>query len=135
METNKTRKWFLRFNEEGTLIGYAFAVGPHEVADAGENWIACDEETVERVKRGERFAPGLDGALNRVDPPREERIKAAKARRNSLIAATDWTQTDDAKENMSEEKSAAWKAYRQALRDVPQQAGFPDVISWPVAPL
>ena len=28
----------------------------------------------------------------------------------------------------------ALKAYRQALRDVPQQAGFPDNIEWPVLP-
>ncbi|WP_373454335.1 phage tail assembly chaperone [Cereibacter changlensis] len=28
----------------------------------------------------------------------------------------------------------AWAAWRQALRDVPQQAGFADVIDWAVAP-
>lgn len=27
-----------------------------------------------------------------------------------------------------------WRVYRQALRDVPQQVGFPMVIDWPVAP-
>ena len=26
---------------------------------------------------------------------------------------------------------AAWATYRQALLDVPQQAGFPDAITWP----
>jgi hypothetical protein len=29
---------------------------------------------------------------------------------------------------------AAWAAYRQALLDVPQQAGFPDNVTWPVKP-
>ena len=28
----------------------------------------------------------------------------------------------------------AWAAYRQALLDVPQQAGFPNTVTWPVAP-
>ena len=28
----------------------------------------------------------------------------------------------------------AWKDCRQALRDVPQQAGFPTVIDWPSKP-
>ena len=27
-----------------------------------------------------------------------------------------------------------WRTYRQALRDVPSQAGFPDNITWPVKP-
>lgn len=27
-----------------------------------------------------------------------------------------------------------WKAYRQALRDIPQQAGFPDDVVWPEKP-
>ena len=27
-----------------------------------------------------------------------------------------------------------WAAYRQALLDVPQQAGFPNTVTWPVAP-
>lgn len=28
----------------------------------------------------------------------------------------------------------AWKAYRQALRDVPEQAGFPEAVTWPEKP-
>lgn len=27
-----------------------------------------------------------------------------------------------------------WKTYRQALRDVPAQAGFPTDVTWPVKP-
>jgi hypothetical protein len=29
---------------------------------------------------------------------------------------------------------AAWAAYRQALLDVPEQVGFPDNVTWPLAP-
>jgi hypothetical protein len=36
--------------------------------------------------------------------------------------------------SMTSEQQAAWTTYRQALLDVPQQAGFPDNINWPVAP-
>jgi len=28
----------------------------------------------------------------------------------------------------------AWKTYRQALRDVPTQSGFPTDVTWPVEP-
>ena len=30
--------------------------------------------------------------------------------------------------------SAAWATYRQGLRDVPEQAGFPEDINWPTTP-
>jgi hypothetical protein len=44
-----------------------------------------------------------------------------------MIGPVDAPQAFSAKVN-------AWKAYRQALRDVPQQAGFPMVIDWPALP-
>jgi hypothetical protein len=53
----------------------------------------------------------------------------ARALRDSLLAATDWTQVSDATVDQ-----AAWATYRQALRDVPEQAGFPDNVTWPVKP-
>ena len=52
----------------------------------------------------------------------------ARALRDSLLAATDWTANSDV--TMSD----AMREYRQALRDVPAQAGFPDNVTWPVKP-
>jgi hypothetical protein len=37
-------------------------------------------------------------------------------------------------ELLSEEEKEAWRVYRQALLDVPQQEGFPWSIEWPVKP-
>jgi hypothetical protein len=31
-------------------------------------------------------------------------------------------------------EQAAWSTYRQALLDVPQQAGFPNTVTWPTKP-
>jgi hypothetical protein len=56
-------------------------------------------------------------------------IEATRLRRDKLLSASDWTQVADAPVDQ-----AAWAAYRQALRDVPQQEGFPDNITWPEAP-
>lgn len=53
-----------------------------------------------------------------------------RADRNTRIAATDWTQGKDIPDNIS----SAWAAYRQALRDVPSQAGFPWTVQWPTQP-
>ena len=53
----------------------------------------------------------------------------ARNQRDTLLTQTDWTQVADAPVD-----KAAWAAYRQALRDVPQQIGFPSTITWPVKP-
>lgn len=53
-----------------------------------------------------------------------------RARRDALLAACDWTQCRD----VPDATAAAWQPYRQALRDLSKQAGFPDSVTWPVAP-
>tara|TARA_R100000742_G_C4276212_1_gene97135 strand:+ start:289 stop:549 length:261 start_codon:yes stop_codon:yes gene_type:complete len=54
--------------------------------------------------------------------PSNDALKARKRReRNALLAETDWMASNDY--TMSD----AWKTYRQALRDLPAQSGFPDV--------
>lgn len=47
--------------------------------------------------------------------------------RNLLLTQSDWTQMPDAPLTNRE----AWKTYRQALRDVPLQEGFPFNVQWP----
>ena len=51
-----------------------------------------------------------------------------RSERDNLLAATDWTANSDV--TMSD----AMREYRQALRDVPSQAGFPNDVTWPVKP-
>ena len=52
----------------------------------------------------------------------------ARAERNAKLAETDWTASSDVT------MSAAMTTYRQALRDVPAQEGFPVDITWPEKP-
>lgn len=56
----------------------------------------------------------------------------ARAIRDGMLQACDYRMMPDYP--CSEESRAAWAAYRQALRDVPQQEGFPDRVEWPQAP-
>ena len=49
--------------------------------------------------------------------------------RNKLLSDSDWTQVSDAPVDHQ-----AWADYRQALRDVPQQDGFPSEVEWPTPP-
>jgi hypothetical protein len=56
-----------------------------------------------------------------------ERAKAMRKQRDSLLAETDWSQGRD----ISEAVASVYATYRQALRDVTTQAGFPWEIQWP----
>lgn len=53
--------------------------------------------------------------------------------RNNRLSTSDWTQMPDSP--LSVEQKAAWAAYRQALRDITNQEGFPQSINWPTPPL
>jgi hypothetical protein len=58
-----------------------------------------------------------------------EQAKSVRATRNSLIAECDWTQVED-----SPVDKAAWATYRQALRDLTLQTGFPFDVTYPTKP-
>lgn len=66
------------------------------------------------------------------EPTQEEKEQAVRNERNLRLTYTDWTQLSDAP--LTAEMKAAYAVYRQSLRDVPAQAGFPDAIEWPEEP-
>lgn len=62
--------------------------------------------------------------------PDSEGAMKARAERNRRLSETDWTQGKD----IPDEISSVWATYRQDLRDVPAQSGFPWDINWPNKP-
>ncbi len=70
-----------------------------------------------------------DMTAEEVSSRNDAQAAQIRAERNSMLAASDWTQLAD-----STADKAAWATYRQALRDITAQAGFPWIIDWPVAP-
>ena len=65
-------------------------------------------------------------------PTTEEVAAQVRAQRDAMIARTDFMMMPDYP--ISEEDKALVEAYRQALRDIPQQESFPSNVQWPVAP-
>jgi hypothetical protein len=73
-----------------------------------------------------------------VQPKTQEEIDAdtqamgasVRAERNRKLYECDWTQGKD----IPDEVSTPWAAYRQELRDVPSQEGFPYNVIWPTPP-
>ncbi len=57
---------------------------------------------------------------------------AAYYMRGQMLAASDYTQTLDYP--CTDAERDAWRTYRQALRDLPEQSGWPDNVVWPEVP-
>jgi hypothetical protein len=64
------------------------------------------------------------------EKPQGEAENNIRSRRNELLSESDWTQVADAPVDQ-----AVWASYRQALRDVTAQEGFPYNVIWPTSPL
>ena len=58
-----------------------------------------------------------------------EQAKAMRSQRTDKLKDSDWTQVADAPVD-----KAAWATYRQALRDITAQPGFPWTVTWPTQP-
>lgn len=61
-------------------------------------------------------------------PDSEEAVKV-REQRNQKLKDSDWTQLAD-----SPMDKTAWATYRQSLRDVTSQSGFPWTVAWPNVP-
>lgn len=72
----------------------------------------------------------VDAHLN--PPPVPPTAEEARAQRDALLSACDWVAIRA--QELNEPVPEAWADYRQALRDVPQQSGFPETIDWPAEP-
>lgn len=107
--------------------------------------VATDQPTIDyTTQKLEAGAPAFDGGTwrqvwNVIELSTQEKQtiqdnKAASVRadRNRRLAECDWTQLSDCP--LSDADKAAWSTYRQELRDIPGQSGFPWDISWPNTP-
>lgn len=71
-------------------------------------------------------------ALPLAVPSREIEWAAIRTRRNQFLRETDFTQLQDYP--ATDAQRIEVQAYRQALRDIPEQIGDPSKLVWPVLP-
>lgn len=68
----------------------------------------------------------------------DESKASIRTQRDKLLADSDWVVTKAVEQNAQDglgiQVPQVWLDYRQALRDIPQQPGFPDNVTWPTAP-
>jgi len=64
-----------------------------------------------------------------VQKSQEDAERNIREQRNFLLSESDWTQVDDAPVDKT-----TWATYRQALRDITAQEGFPFNVTFPAKP-
>lgn len=84
------------------------------------------------VKQGDIYVQSwevVDASEEEVQFRTEGKATEVRFERDRLLALSDWTQVSDAPVDQ-----AAWATYRQALRDITSQEGFPFSVTWPSKP-
>jgi hypothetical protein len=132
---------------------YAKSTGGFYASDINGNTIPKDAVEITADEHAALLAGQSAGKLITADknghpilidppPPSIEMLSTEKrGKRNALLNGTDWfimRHRDEvdvgSKASLTNGQFNALLAYRQALRDVPQQSCFPDKIDWPEAP-
>ncbi|KAF2507133.1 hypothetical protein EYY60_21745 [Flavobacterium zhairuonense] len=117
------------YNENGDYTGF-YVEGIHEsipqpnIELTEEEWQQALSKNYKVIEGKHTFSPFVQN--------KEELLENLRAKRNSLLVESDWTQVDDAP--LSEEKKSAWKNYRQELRDLTDLEDVATVV-WPVKPI
>ncbi len=113
-----------------TTGDYKVVVRDGAEQDANSNWV---QKWVERDMFSDTEEDGVTTTKAEHEAAYQARLdadaaKAVRAERDQKLKDTDWMGMSDV--TMSTE----WATYRQALRDVPAQDGFPYTITWPTEP-
>ncbi len=122
----KNPKWM---NEEKTLIDVVVRLEGIEE----ELPFTANKNDVEEHGRNifELCAAGQFGKIQDYTPPTRQQLSFhIKIKRDTLLNSTDWTQLPD----VPEETKQKWSVYRQALRDITNQEGYPNTVTWPTEP-
>jgi hypothetical protein len=90
-------------------------------------WVDCSDE----VKHGWTY-DGLSFTTNEPQFTAEEELDRLRAKRNAKLAETDWVVTMH--KELGTNIPAAWKTYRQALRDITDTYTSMDDVVWPEKP-
>jgi hypothetical protein len=124
---NKNISWPTQISDEVAVDFGVFPVTPAQ--QPADNYTINLERTA--IKEGDQWLEQWI-EIPATDEQIKERTAAcvndARQKRNQFLADSDWTQLPDAPVD-----KAIWATYRQDLRDVTAQDGFPWNIDWPEA--
>lgn len=98
-----------------------------EISDEDHAALMDGQATGKVIEIGTSDLPELQDPA----PPSADQLAAeVRARRDALLAASDWSQVRD----VADATAALWQPYRQLLRAITAQPGFPSSVTWPQPP-
>ena len=109
---------------DGTFVATVSGYPYHVTKETPEAWEELRAHLLSHPESIEVEAP-------LPEPTKDELDASARMQRNALLAASDWTQVGDTPDKVDK---TAWRVYRQALRDITEQDGWPFNIQWPKEP-
>ena len=101
----------------------------YEVIETTDAELIVDSKTHQRSQEVEQVNGLWTEVWKVTNLPQALAAPNVRAYRNKKLTDSDWTQVADAVVD-----KAAWAAYRQQLRDITTQAGFPWDVQWPAQP-
>ena len=118
---------------EGVSISHTSRTPHDEEMRALIQKIVTADCKTHRIVRGDALEWGVEKIPEKTSEElQQEAEERVRAQRDYLIGQTDYLLAADYP--IDAESLEAVKAYRQALRDVPQQEGFPENVEWPTMP-
>jgi hypothetical protein len=136
-------KYFTVYNNVGQILQSGYCLDEDFDLQKGEDQFILELQTnpaTQYIKDGQAvdippkpdYASHFDHASGQWigDSANQEAIIVA--RRNALLYKSDWTQLPNGP--LTSEAQQQWAVYRQQLRDITSQSGYPFNVVWPIPP-
>lgn len=123
---------YVHLDHDGVVLSTGHmppSVGREALAKSGR--LEVTEEVYAQLQHTGRWSLA-DGIPLLLPPLSADARRTVLAQRVRLLAASDWTQIPDVPGD--EGWRARWAKYRQTLRDMTMQSGYPDAVVWPFPP-
>jgi hypothetical protein len=125
---NKNTSWPTQISDEVAADFGVFLVTP--APQPVDNYTINLQRTA--IKQGNKWLEQwieTPATPEQITERTDNKASEARSERNRRLADCDWTQLPDVPVN-----TEAWATYRQELRDVSAQSGFPWNVQWPETP-
>jgi hypothetical protein len=133
-------KFYVKCNADGLVTDFKSLSPDLDISILNEALIEVEEEIepgkayIENgklIKVAEEIPDGyqFDARTKKVIVHPFRKAKLDRTKRNELLKNTDHYMLEDSRKNKN-----AWAKYRQALRDITEQPGFPHDVEWPEPP-
>lgn len=122
--------WYIYYSQSSGVITRISSLPQTMLPE--EAVLECNDINPANVLLTQCVENGVLAAKLPEPPNYDDAVNVAIPQRNELLYASDWTQIPN--NPLTAEKQQEWAVYRQELRDITIQAGYPFNIVWPVQP-